>query len=368
MMPIFHNEIKGEVKEEVKGEVKGEVKSETKSEKNEEMIQPSPTKLEKMLIIGGTGSLGSFLIKRYYNRENCGRKYKLYILSRDENKHWELKMKYPDIEFILGDMRDYDTMFTNIKYISPDVIIIAGALKHIDICENNISQTIKTNILGVENIVNCVLKIVPENLRAVLFVSTDKACSPVNVYGMSKAIAERIVTNASTKCEKIKFLCVRYGNVLNSRGSILPKYRSIGITLSDEFFPITDVDMTRFFMRLEDSVELIHNSIEYANSGETIIPILNSFKISEVAKVFSTHYNKPVKVVGIRVGEKLDECLINIDESHRTETRVLGDKKYYVIHPNGKSQTLQKTPQDIKGEYTSRNVTELKRDLITDYL
>lgn len=375
----FHGDFeKGDVKN-MKEEKKLAHTEEGEKKEEKKLVKTGEEKIEstspiKLLIIGGTGSLGSFLIKKYYNTVVDGKRYKLYIISRDENKQWELKMKYPDINFLLGDMRDYNSMVNKIKSITPNIIIIAAALKHIDSCEVNIDQTLKTNVDGIQNVINAVLDIynpaystnIKEKLSTVLFVSTDKACSPVNVYGMSKAIGERITIDASTKNKEIKFLCVRYGNVLNSRGSILPKFRDIGISRNlDNYFPVTHDKMTRFFMRLEDSVELIHNSILYANSGETIIPILNAFKIYELAELFSSIYNRPIKIVGIRQGEKLDECLINIEESFRTEKRKMGNKEYYVIHPMYKPYLQERI---LDKEYTSNKTMTVSKELIEDFI
>ena len=304
----------------------------------------------KILIIGGTGSLGEMLIKKYYGTHH------LIIFSRDENKHWIFKRKYGNNTYVIGDIRDYNSVYTCIQTFQPNIIIVASAMKHIDICEYNTGECIKTNILGIQNVVNSSLNLNPKYLNTVIFISTDKACSPVNVYGMCKSIGEKIIVEASNKYSNIKFINVRYGNVLNSRGSIIPKFTEIGKTINEVHFPVTDDRMTRYFMKLEQSVELIDNAIKYANTGETVIPILPSFKIIDLAALFSKIYNKPIIIVGIRPGEKIHECLINISELYKTEKRLLGNIEYYIIKPNNLV-----SKQILTEEYTSEKTLSIDK-------
>jgi UDP-N-acetylglucosamine 4,6-dehydratase len=275
---------------------------------------------KRYLIFGGSGSLGTSLIKRLcIDNDVC-------IYSRDESKHWALKNKFSgkNISFMIGDIRDKDRVAEVISRFKPNVIIIASALKHVDICELSPEESIKTNIIGPQNIAN----VVEENshlyskfLETVLMVSTDKACAPINVYGMCKAIAERVVLEKARNVENnnIKFCAVRYGNVLESRGSIIPLF--LYQAKNNECLTVTREDMTRFLMTLNDSVDLILDCIQNAENGELYIPKLKSMRIIDLANIFSKRYNKPVQIVGIRSGEKIHEAMINETESLRTIER-----------------------------------------------
>lgn len=286
---------------------------------------------KRILIIGGSGSLGHTLSNRYL-KDN-----KVFIFSRGENTQWNMKQKFnhnSNLSFFVGDIRDRERVETCIYTCKPHILIIAAALKHIDICEKNINECINTNIDGIRNVINIITQNAMCNnipfVETVLFVSTDKACAPVNTYGMCKAISERIVVEKAEFLSKPKFVNVRYGNVLQSRGSLIPLFKNIAENPEKTYFSITDKTMTRFFMSLEDSVDLIDYAINHGDSGDTIIPkTISSYRILDIAVYFSKKYGKPIKISGIRPGEKLHETLISFTESLRTE--ILGD--YYVIRP-----------------------------------
>lgn len=284
-------------------------------------------KNKKILIFGGSGSLGNILIENLVN-EN-----KISVFSRDESKHWKIrnKVKSPNLSFIIGDIRDYSRVRESIIKEKPNIIIIASALKYVDVCELSPQESILTNVNGPKNVVNAVVdKIgVLQDLETVLMVSTDKACSPINVYGMCKAISERVTIDNSRYFERPKFVVTRYGNVLESRGSIIPLFKHQAQSESDKFFTLTNKSMTRFLMTLQESVDLIVNAIENGNSGETWIPKLKSMRVVDLAELFSEVYNKPVKVIGIRPGEKIHESLVNETESLRTIDTV----QNYIIKP-----------------------------------
>jgi UDP-glucose 4-epimerase len=275
----------------------------------------------KYLIFGGTGSLGRKLITRFLSSNND-----VAVYSRDEAKHWTIKneLSYPkNLEFFVGDIRDFSRVKEVIYHYRPQVIIIAAALKQVDTCELSPFESVQTNLLGTQNVIKSVKELSSNfndswKLEKVLFVSTDKACSPVNVYGMCKGISERLVTSQSKNdLTNIKFLCTRYGNVLESRGSIIPlfKYQAE----SSDYLTVTDPDMTRFVMTLDDSVDLIVSALQNGNSGETWIPKIPSMRIGDLAEIFSTLYNKPIKTIGLRPGEKKHEDLVNESESVRTK-------------------------------------------------
>lgn len=281
--------------------------------------------MQNLLILGITGSLGGALIRRYKGE------YNISGMSRDEDKQWRLNMQHPECTLYIGDIRDLDRVRKVIAISKPHVIIICSAMKHLDICERAISECLKTNIDGVQNVVNASLES-PGNIHSVLLISTDKACSPVNVYGMSKSIGERILVEASSSSSTIKFLCVRYGNVINSRGSLIPKFLDIG-NGPQEYFPVTEEGMTRFFLNLESSVRLIDRALVNGLSGDTWIPNVKSCYIIDIARWFSKRFNKPIKITGMRPGEKLHEMLINDVEMHRTQTVNVEGEDYFVVKP-----------------------------------
>jgi len=280
----------------------------------------------KILIFGGTGSLGKTLIRRFL-KDN-----KVCAYSRDESKHWTLKNEIDDsnLTFCIGDIRDKQRCLEAMLSYKPTHIIIASALKHVDVCEKSPYESVLTNVEGVANIVKCVNENIRslENLETVLMVSTDKACSPINVYGMCKAIAERMVTSCAALESKVKFVAVRYGNVLESRGSIIPlfKYQAE----NKAAITITHNQMTRYVMTLDESVDLIETAMLEGSSGETWIPSLPAMKILDLAEIFSEMYGKPIKEIGMRPGEKLHESLINDSESLRTKS----GEKYSVVLPS----------------------------------
>ena len=272
-------------------------------------------KHKKILIFGGSGSLGMALINRFVE-DNV-----LHIFSRDEAKHWSIKNKVnnDNLTFSVGDIRDKGRVSEVLRKQNADIVIIASALKQVDICEAAPFESIQTNILGIVNIIDSIniQENVLTNLKSVLMISTDKACAPVNVYGMCKAIAERIVTSNTLTNSNVNFIGVRYGNVLESRGSILPLFRHQAD--NSDSFTLTDSSMTRFLMTLNDSIDLIVEAICNAKSGEIWLPKIKSMRINDLAEIFSTKYNKPIKVIGIRPGEKLHEDLISESESLRVK-------------------------------------------------
>ena len=285
---------------------------------------------KKILILGGTGSLGIALIKRYAEKND------VHIFSRDENKHWLLKQKlkqYNNLYFHMGDIRNYDKVSEVICRVSPHIIIIAAALKHIDICEYEVLESYNTNTLGPLNVLkliqSCTSTLRLPQLHTVVYVSSDKACHPINTYGMCKALAEKAIVECAYKLNMspIKFLNVRYGNVLNSRGSIIPKLKQT----EDKFYTLTHPDMTRFIMTQEDAVELINYAILNGQSGDTIISKIKCMKISDLLELFSEKFEpkKEIKITKIRPGEKMSEMLLSPTELSRT----IEKESYYIIKP-----------------------------------
>lgn len=315
---------------------------------------------KKILLFGGTGSLGYEIVSRYLHLGNA-----IYNFSRDECKHWSMKLDFHNhlnLHFIIGDIINYERVTSSIIRVNPDIIIIASAMKHIDQCELNQEACINTNLLGVKNILDTV-ESHKHNLatQCVLFVSSDKACNPINSYGMCKALSEQLVIEKAYYNPEIKFLNIRYGNVLNSRGSIIPLLHKIGNDPDKTHFTLTHPDMTRFVMTLAQSVDLIEYAILNGESGDTIIPSLISMRVIDLLEIFSAHYgNKPIIQIPVRPGEKMMEALINETQSGR----MIAKNGYYHIKSPHVCKDIN---MDNMREYNSR-MNQLSKEQLRDYL
>jgi FlaA1/EpsC-like NDP-sugar epimerase len=309
---------------------------------------------QTILIFGGTGSLGYQLNKKYKDNN------KIYNFSRDENKHWQMKIHFnnhPNINFIIGNVADKTAVQRSIIRIKPTIIIIASAMKHIDQCELNTGESINNNLLGTQNILNAIEENVKGGLDTVIFVSSDKACSPVNNYGLCKAMSETLIVEKAYYLPEIKFVNVRYGNVLNSSGSIIPLLHKIGNDTKYNKFTLTSDKMTRFVMTLEQSVDLIEYAIINGESGDTIIPKLVSMKLIDLFELFSVKYDKPVEITGIRPGEKLLESLINETQC----SRIIVNNDYTHIKSAITTKTvLNENVQDYNSKLNTLTKSELE--------
>lgn len=294
---------------------------------------------KRILITGGTGSLGKVLLKRLLSGKE-GVPESITIFSRDEAKQHALRLDYlhsenstdeviynnfaNKVKFIVGDVRDYHSVLRALRNI--DIVFNAAALKQVPTCEYFPYQAVMTNITGAENIVRSIL----ENelpVEVVVGISTDKAAKPVNVMGMTKSIQERIFMSANVDSGKTRFVMARYGNVLASRGSVIPLFHQQ--IKNNGPVTITDDRMTRFLLSLEEAVDVILFAVRYGNKGETVIPRIPAAVVTDVASVLIGDRKIETVVTGIRPGEKLHEALITEEESVRTVTR----GPYYVIAP-----------------------------------
>ena len=313
---------------------------------------------KKILLFGGSGSLGNAYIKKYMATN------RITVYSRDESKHWKMSImhKNPTIDYIIGDIRNKDRVESSILRMNPNIIIIASALKHIDRCEYAVSECAETNYKGTQNVLDVVEKNLQRltNLECVVFISTDKACEPTNAYGMCKALSECCMVEKALHIESIKFVSVRYGNVLNSSGSIIQILDEMGANPNHTHFMLTDENMTRFIMTLEQSVELIEYAIEHGKSGEIIIPELISLRIKDLIELYSEKYNKPVVVGKIRPGEKLFESLISLPQSART---YVDDNKMYHITPPFRFHET-----NIEQRNYNSSINLLSKDKLAEYL
>tara|TARA_R110000824_G_scaffold204469_1_gene389174 strand:- start:1650 stop:2600 length:951 start_codon:yes stop_codon:yes gene_type:complete len=306
-------------------------------------------KNKKILIIGGTGALGKTLIQRYYNNNV------ILILSRDEHKHVNLQKQYKNLLFQIGNIKEKGTIEKSLKEFRPHIVINTAALKHVPICESNTYESVKTNIIGNNNVIDAI-RMHGDMVETLIFVSTDKACKPINIYGMCKAISERLYIDFANKQDKIKTCLVRYGNVLESTGSVIPYFKQL-LEDGSTHLPITDTKMTRFLLSLDQAVDLIEWAYENDNShGKIAIPHVKSFKITSIAKALIKKYNLTNKVelktIGIRPGEKIHEEMISSEEWMRTykngKNYLIGDD---IIAPEGKSYSSHDLIMDDNETY-----------------
>ncbi|MGC6442424.1 MAG: polysaccharide biosynthesis protein [Rubripirellula sp.] len=293
----------------------------------------------RILVTGGTGSMGKVLVRRILAGE-LGTPRKVMVLSRDEAKHHDMRLAYMEkrvttdeviyrnfvntLEFRLGDVRDYSTVASAVR--SADVVINAAALKQVPNCEYFPEQAVLTNCIGPSNIVRAIREGgLP--VETVVGISTDKACKPINVMGMTKAIHERIFTSANVLNPDTRFICTRYGNVMASRGSVIPLFHDQ--ILHGGPVTITAPEMTRFLMTLEEAVDCVFAALTDANRGETYIPRAPATTVLNLAKALIGGRDIEIKQVGVRPGEKMHEALLSDEESEFTEQR--GD--FYAIRP-----------------------------------
>ena len=294
---------------------------------------------KRILVTGGTGSMGKTFVHRVLSGEQ-GTPKKVIVFSRDEAKQHDMRMGYLHraaatdevifnnfrnvLEFRIGDVRDYGDVCSAVK--DADIVINAAALKQVPTCEYFPAQAILTNCIGAANIARAI----EENgypVGTVVGISTDKACKPVNVMGMTKSLQERILISANVLNAKTRFICVRYGNVLASRGSVIPLFHDQ--IRNGGPVTVTHPKMTRFLLSLDQAVDTVFAAVRDAKAGETFIPRAPSASVVNIAKSLIGKRRIAIKVTGVRPGEKLHEVLVSEEEVHHCVKR--GD--YYVIRP-----------------------------------
>ena len=304
------------------------------------------SKKNSFLITGGTGSFGkAFVQKLIKSRKKISR---LIIFSRDELKQFEMSKqypqeKYPFMRFFLGDIRDYNRLLSATENV--ETIVHAAALKQVPATEYNPFEAIKTNIIGANNLIEVSLK---NNVKNVLALSTDKACSPINLYGATKLCSDKLFISANNiKGERnIKFSVVRYGNVLGSRGSVVPFFLK---NKSKGELPLTDKNMTRFNITLDYAVDIVLWSLKNLTGGELLVPKLSSYKLLDLAKAVDSKCK--TKIIGIRPGEKIHEEMISSSDSQNT----IELNKFYLILPNLNKKIFLKYKKKFKCKKVKQN-------------
>ena len=279
---------------------------------------------KSILITGGTGSFGHRYVPTLLQQYNLKR---LVIYSRDELKQYEMAMKFQGHEdvmrFFIGDVRDASRLKEATRGI--DIIIHAAAMKHVPIAEYNPMECIKTNIYGAENVIQAALD---NKVDYVMALSTDKAANPINLYGATKLVSDKLFVAANNMSGgRTKFAVVRYGNVVGSRGSVVPFFESL-IKKGVESLPITHKDMTRFWITLQQGVDFVFKCMERMDGGEIFVPKIPSVRIVDLAKAMAP--DLPLEIIGIRPGEKIHEIMCPADDSHLT----IEFDDYFVIAPS----------------------------------
>ena len=319
---------------------------------------------KRILITGGTGSLGQRLVERLLGGE-IGMPARVMVFSRDEAKQHRMRLDYlrrwaatdeviyqmaqNRLQFCIGDVRDYDSVVGALR--EADVVFHAAALKQVPTCEYFPYEAVRTNVLGPQNIVRALR----ENdlpVKVVVGISTDKACKPINVMGMTKAIQERIFIEANRHCQGVSLMCVRYGNVIASRGSVIPLFRE----QIEGGGPVTVTvpEMTRFLLSLDQGVDTIFAALRSGQRGEIYVPKLPSIHVVDLARVLIGSRQVKIVYTGIRPGEKVHEVLVSEEECFRTNER----DGYYVIRPilpEVRSKEIGEPA--LQGEYSSRDIT-----------
>jgi|TARA_B100001750_G_scaffold46038_1_gene34270 UDP-N-acetylglucosamine 4,6-dehydratase/UDP-glucose 4-epimerase len=319
---------------------------------------------KKILITGGTGSLGHALTKRLLNTDATT----IRILSRNENNQIKMESNFKDdrLRFLLGDVRDSDRLSRAMEAV--DIVFHTAALKHVPKIEYNPFEGIKTNVIGSQNVIDACVQ---QNVEKVVAISTDKATSPLNVYGATKTLMEKLFVAANTfstpEKHRTKFITVRYGNVLGSSGSVVPIF--IDQIKNKKKVTITDPQMTRFSITMDEALEFILKATEIGKGSEIFIPKMKAYSIMDIKNVLVELLGDTgSETIGVRVGEKMHEILINRDEI-RYGWEI--DNMYMISNPSFSEQTIKAKYPGIQhveniGEYSSDYVDKIPHDELKD--
>jgi len=337
-----------------------------------------PVEGKNVLVTGGTGSLGQAVVRRLLTNE-LGTPARITVLSRDEAKQHDMRLSYLHrrdatddviyrnfrelLRFRIGDMRDYTSVLQAVR--DAHVVVHAAALKQVPTCEYFPFEAVRTNLMGAENLIRAIREN-DTKVERVVGISTDKACKPINVMGMTKAVMERMLVQANLECSACVFACVRYGNVVASRGSVLPVF--LDQIRQGGPLTVTLKEMTRFLLTLDHAVDTVFAALRTAGRGETFVPRAPAAFVEDIAVVLRGDRQIPIVYTGIRPGEKIHEIMVSEEECYRTIER----DGYYVILPmlpELSSNHLQSPV--LEGEYCSSHVTldqSSLREFLRDYV
>ena len=301
-----------------------------------------------ILITGGTGSFGHRVARHLLAQSPA----EVRIFSRDEKKQWEMSRAHPELRYIVGDVRDRQRLSEGMRGV--DFVFHAAALKQVPSCEIAPAEAMKTNTIGSLNVCEAAAA---AGVRAVVALSTDKAVKPVNAMGITKALMEKIVCAQNLYEHDTIFACVRYGNVMGSRGSVIPLFKQQ--IARNEPLTVTIPEMTRFLMTLDESVDLVLRALTTAKGGEIFVRKAPACTVLDLAEAMRRCYSPrgeehEIRVVGVRPGEKIHEILVNEYEMQRA----VEDDDYFVIHPEYRPSTVP-PPRAVGDEYTSENTTRI---------
>ena len=321
---------------------------------------------QRVVVTGGTGSLGQVIVRRLLAGE-LGTPAKVVVFSRDEAKQHYMRLSYLHLDaatdeviyrnsqerlsFRIGDIRDLNSVIQAVR--DADIVIHAAALKQVPTCEYFPSQALLTNIIGPQNLIKAIREHAA-GVKTVIGVSTDKACKPINVMGMTKALMERLLVEANLECPDTRLVCVRYGNVVASRGSVVPLF--LDQIAHGGPVTVTMKEMTRFLLSLDRAVDTVFAAIATAKRGETYVPKVPAARVVDVAEVLIGDRKIPITFTGIRPGEKIHEIMVSEDECYRTLER--GD--YYVIC--SMLPELPREPIDRPARLTEYSSSEITLD------
>ena len=331
---------------------------------------------KRVLVTGGTGSLGKPLVRRILSGD-LGNPLSVTVFSRDEGKHHQMKADWKNersatndifynnfeelLEFRLGDVRDYQALVPAVR--NADIIFHAAALKQVPSCEYFPYEAFRTNVEGANNLVRAI-RSNDTPVEKVVGISTDKACKPVNVMGMTKAIQERVLLEGNVGQKDVDFTCVRYGNVVSSRGSVIPFFK-------DQIqhggpVTVTTKDMTRFLITLDEAVDTVFDSLLHSKRGETFVPRLPAVRILDVAHAMIGDRDIPVEEVGIRPGEKVHELMVSYEEAARTVERkgTFRDSYYAVTSILPEVSKAEVEEPALSDEYSSQTEVRDFREVV----
>ena len=325
---------------------------------------------KRVVVTGGTGSLGRAVVRRMLTGE-IGRPARITVFSRDEAKQHYMRVAYLHrgeqtddviyqnsqelLRFMIGDVRDPGSVLSVVR--DADIVIHAAALKQVPTCEYSPFEAVQTNLIGAQNLVRAI-RDYPTSVKTVIGISTDKACKPVNVMGMTKAIMERMLIEGNLGCPDTRFACVRYGNVIASRGSVVPHFLSqiaqggpVTVTLKE---------MTRFLLTLDQAVDTVFAALRFAERGDLFVPRVPAARMVDLAEALIGDRKIPIVFTGIRPGEKVHEIMVSEEECYRTTER----EGYYVLQSLlPELSTGKEVPRPLSGEYSSEDITMTVDDL-----